>query len=401
MSEQVALSFLGLSDYEETTYVWEEETCTTKYMQEAVRELFSPSRLFVAMTPPVREKHDASLRERLSYERLDIPNGQSEEEWWAVFETIAGAIPGDSELTIDITHGFRSQPLVVLAAALYLEAASDVEVEQIVYGAFDKNSESPETEVHDLTSFLSLIEWSVAARQFLRDGSASSLAALMKEIQGTAYRTGAEVKPQHTSSAGTQLERFTESLSVVRPREVGEERAPDLTDAIQSLSNDVDRVPQLGPLSVLLGRIQERVSPMQTTSLFDEDGFAAQVEMMRFYLKTEQLQQAVTLAREAMVSHRALELGYSPEPVSKEEEGGRRKAENNLNNLAHMPAENRSTDGGALADLWSSLTEVRNDINHAGMRADPSPGPSLSSTVREIVEEVADHVLSKATPAEP
>jgi len=399
MFERVALSFLGLSDYEETTYVWEDETCTTKYMQEAVQELFSPSQLFVAMTSPVREKHDGALRERLSYERLDIPNGQSEEEWWTVFEKISTSIPDGATLTIDITHGFRSQPLVVLAAALYLEAASDVEVEQIVYGAFDKNSESPETEIHDLTSFLSLIEWSVAARQFLRDGSASSLATLMKEIQGTAHRTEAEVRPQHTSSAGAQLERFTESLSVVRPREVGEERASKLIDAIQSLPDDVERVPQLGPLSVLLDRIQKRVSPMQASTLFDKDGFAAQAEMMCFYLKTDQLQQAVTLAREAMVSHRALQMGHSPEPVSKEEEGGRQKAEDNLNALAHMPTEDRSTDEEALADLWSRLTEVRNDINHAGMRADPSPGTSLSSTARDVVEEVAAHVAPEAVRA--
>jgi len=64
MSQHVALSFLGLSDYETTTYKWEEDTCTTKFMQEAVQEFFTPDQLFVAMTPSVRDKHDAALSGR-------------------------------------------------------------------------------------------------------------------------------------------------------------------------------------------------------------------------------------------------------------------------------------------------------------------------------------------------
>jgi CRISPR-associated DxTHG motif protein len=362
-------------------------------MQEAVQELFEPTKLFVAMTPPVRDKHDATLSGHLSYERLDIPNGRNEEEWWDVFETIVDAVPQGATLTIDITHGFRSQPLVVLAVALYLEAASDVTVKRIVYGAFDKSKDSDGTEVLDLTSFLDLIEWSVAARQFLRDGSAEILSDLMKEIHGTAHRTG-EARPQHASTAGNQLERLTEALSVVRPREVGEERAAGLIEATESLKDDIERVPQLRPLSLLLDRIQERVAPMQTTALFDEGGFAAQAEMMQFFLDTDQLQQAVTLAREAMISHRALQLGHSPEPVARSNggEGGRQKAEENLNGLAHTASEERSAGEDALADLWSQLIDVRNDINHAGMNADPAPGDNLSGRARTVVDDVAAHV---------
>jgi len=124
------------------------------------------------------------------------------------------------------------------------------------------------------------------------------------------------------------------------------------------------------------------------------EGFAAQAEMMQFFLDTDQLQQAVTLAREAMISHRALQLGHSPEPVSRshEKESGRQKAEDNLNDLAHTASEERSTNEDDLADLWSQLTDARNDINHAGMNANPAPGENLSGRARTVVDKVAAYV---------
>lgn len=401
MSERVALSFIGLSNYSPTTYVWGEDTCATHYMQEALQKFFEPDQLLIAMTPGASEKHEPVLREHLSFERVDIPTGSNEKEWWDVFEAIVEKVPAHARLTIDITHGFRSQPLVALAVALYLEAARDVDVKRIVYGAFDKADDSDATEVLDLTSFLDIIEWSVGARQFLRDGSADTIAGLMKEIQGAAHRTGAEVKPKHASSAATQLKRLTEALSVVRPGKVGEERAEDLVEVLQEVQDDIERVPQLRPLSVLLDQIQDRVAPMQTPSLFEAQGFEAQAEMMQFFLETGQLQQAVTLAREALVSYQALEMGLDPEPVPRDErdESGRGKAEHALGRLADQH-EGRSEKEKTLGDLWSKMFDVRNDINHAGMNADPASGDNLARRAQEVVEEVASYVRSAPeTPA--
>jgi len=56
--------------------------------------------------------------------------------------------------------------------------------------------------------------------------------------------------------------------------------------------------------------------------------------------------------------------------------------------------EGRSDKEKILGDLWSKMFDVRNDINHAGMNADPAPGDNLSRRAQEVVEKVALYVRS-------
>lgn len=402
MSERVVLSFLGLGPkegYSETTYVFEDRAVETDLMPHAVDEVMGPDTLIVAGTEASNQKYRDKLHSRIEFTSVTVPEGEGEEEWWEIFEVITEVVPEEAQLTIDITHGFRSLPVIALAVALYLDAVRNVTVDRIIYGAFRPNRD--ESPILNLASFLDLIEWTVAARQFLRDGSARGLAALMEEIQNTAHRSQADIKPRNASSAAAQLKGLTQALSVVRPEEVSEERIADLQKALQAVREDAERVPKLRPLTVLLDRIQERIDPMQTTTLFGEEGFAAQAEMMRFYLKTEQLQQAITLAREAMISYQALEMGLNPEPVSKEEwEGcGRDQAAEALGSLANQ-RDYQSEREKKLGDLWSMLSEVRNDINHAGMNVEPEDGPTLSGHVEEVVGRVASYITSKTGSAQ-
>jgi CRISPR-associated DxTHG motif protein len=398
MSERIGLAFLGTNDYGPAFYTWHGDRITpepTKYVQSAVQEAFDLDRFFVAMTEEARTQNGDALADQMELEPLSIPQSSGEEQFWNVFDALAGAVPSGADLTIDVTHGFRSLPVVGLSIAVYLQASSHAEVERIVYGEF--SGENQEAPLRDLTPFLSLIEWSVAARQLLRDGSAEALAALMDEIQGTAYRTGAEVKPKHAQTAAGRLESLTDALSVVQPQDVGGSGASSLTGALQKVQSDVERVPQLRPLAVLLEKIRDRLAPMEASSLFGEEGFRAQAEMMEFFLETGQLQQAVTLAREALVSFQAIRMGYSPEPLPRSEEDGRDRAENALNALADTDSDKRTEEGGSLADLWSGVREVRNYINHAGMNPKSYGVETLKENVEEVVSETAEYLRSQFT----
>ena len=394
MPTNITFSFIGLHDYAPTTYVWDDEAFETPFIQEATNHFFEPDRALVAMTPAAREKQDELLQERLSFERLDIPDGKNEAEWWRIFETVAEAVPPQSHLTIDITHGFRSQPVIALAIAVYLQAARDVTIERIVYGRFDEDATSP---ILDLTPFLDMIEWSVAARQFVRDGNADVLASMMIEAQNEAHKRGDPNPPRQIKSAGKQLKTFTDALSVVRAEEVTAERVETLVDTLDAIQDEVDERPRLRPLDALLEQVKVRVRPMQTTNLYDARGFAAQAEMMHFFLDTNQVQQAVTLAREALISHKAVEMGLDPAPVVRDmwEGSGRGKAEHALGALAEDTG--RTGDDKAQGDLWSKLREIRNDINHAGMNTDPGDGKALVSAAEDVVEEVATHITSPST----
>jgi CRISPR-associated DxTHG motif protein len=400
MPERVGLAFLGTGDYTVTRYTWGDTEVETPFVQVALQEAFTLDRFIVAMTEEAQEANGRAIAEHIDLTPLTIPTGNDEAEWWTVFQTIVDAIPHQAQLTIDVTHGFRSQPLIALSIAVYLQAATDVRVERIVYGSYrGAHKEAP---ILDLTPFLQLIEWSVAARQFLRNGSADQLARLLTDIQAEAYRSDAEVKPQYASGAANQLRLLTEALAVVRPQEVAERRSGPLAEVLQNVQEDAQRIPQLRPLTVLLQQIKERIAPMEAPSLFDERGFSAQAEMMRFIVQTGQLQQAITLAREAMVSFQAVQMGRSPQPIPKSDhrESGRDVAATRLNQLAKTAQEGKKKLGAKeqqITDLWAKLGECRNDINHAGMNADPAPGSTLAKNTRQIVLAVADYVTASSS----
>ena len=320
----IALSFLGLGHpekgYSETTYTWQNEPCTTHLFPEAVAKLFGADELIVAMTKEAEARYHDELAAKCDaldglrrYTPVRIPSGKRAADQWETFEALTAHVPDGADLLIDITHGFRSQPLLALAAALYLQAARGVTVQRIVYGAFG-GERSP---IVDLTPFLTLTEWSVAARQFLRDGDASTLAGLMGRIQGDTHRSGADVKARHAKGAGHALSLLTDAMSVVRARKVVEDQASDVVRRLGLVREEAQQIEPLRPLGSLIEQVQAQVAPMQADDLFSDEGFAAQVAVMRFYLDTRQYQQAVTLAREAMVSRRALDLGLDPSPVSK------------------------------------------------------------------------------------
>lgn len=399
MAEHIILSFIGVSTYEKTTYLWHGESCEASYAQVAMTHLLDPDRLLIGMTEEARDVHEEALRKRIDFDRLDIPKGRTEGEWWTLFETITRTIPENANLTIDVTHSFRSVSVVALAVSLYLQAASEVDIRRVIYGAYDEADSSDETPFLDLTPFLTIVEWSVAARQFLRDGNARKLSSLMKEVQNEAWREDADIKPEHSQTAASLLQSLTRDLSLLRTQDVLGSSAGDdgdpLIQALDKVREDVDSVDALQPLGVLLGRVRDRLAPLRASNPFNSEGFAAQVETMRFLVQTGQLQQALTLARELMVSYEAHRLGYDPAPTprSNDEWTAREVAEEGLNRLAKTDKDQRTREGTRRADLWSKLIDARNDVNHAGMTSHPTPGSKLAKRTEEIVEEVASYVL--------
>jgi len=106
-------------------------------MPVALRELFGPDELLVALTPGARKKHGAALGEACSFAPVEVPPATDEAAWWRIFNALTEAVPEGTTLLVDVTHGFRSQPFLSLAVVAYLRAVKDVEVERIVYGAFE------------------------------------------------------------------------------------------------------------------------------------------------------------------------------------------------------------------------------------------------------------------------
>jgi hypothetical protein len=131
------------------------------------------------------------------------------------------------------------------------------------------------------------------------------------------------------------------------------------------------------PFGLVLGKIARRLRPVASArgELFSPAGFKAQAVMIRMYLDTGQVQQALTLTREVLLSRAVDEMapGTYLEPES------RKAAEKALHEWASIP------DGGTFAALlpesertermrrrqmgmlWQEVGKERNTVSHAGM----------------------------------
>ncbi len=66
-----------------------------------------------------------------------VPEGKSEAEIWEIFNQVYEAIPAHSEVFFDITHGFRSLPLLAAVILTYAQVMKQITVGGIYYGAFE------------------------------------------------------------------------------------------------------------------------------------------------------------------------------------------------------------------------------------------------------------------------
>jgi CRISPR-associated DxTHG motif protein len=402
----IALSFLGTTDYKETTYTLGDRRHQTRFFSAALPHFFALDRLLVVMTDEARQKHGEALATLCDHEPVMVPSGKDESELWTMFQALADAVPADSELILDVTHGYRSQPILGLAAAVYLQAAKGVTLQGIYYGAWEaRDTTRNVTPVFDLTPFLQLMDWASASRFFLRSGDATALSHLLEETQNRTYRVPDSVyRARGLSKMGKHLRNLTRALALAQPL-AAVQTAKHLPYAMEILKNDLEQLPQSRPFAELLDAVRDRFQPMVEADgrLFTPKGFRAQAEMIRFHLKTDQLQQALTLCREALVSRVCAALTGVMDEASLLDRQNREEAQNLLNDLAKRDEDHLLDPGSPekrLASVWARLRDLRNHVNHAGMRKEQMKLDTLYDNARKLCEEVA-HLLTAGPEAFP
>ena len=365
------IAFLGTGEYKCATYRWNDHTYETSFVQEAFVHWLKPEVTCVLLTAKARETHWNNLCQRLQEHTqtvaIDIPDGKRESELWQIFTAISDAVHEGDEIAFDITHGFRSLPVLALLTIAYLKQIKQVKVRYILYGAFDAKDEQG-TPVFDLTPFADLLEWLVAAKMFTATGDSSELGRLIQEVQNDAYRNrGAygENLPRALKNFGIALEEVSNDLLLAR--------VPNLPKSVSNLIEEQKRASAevsqwVPPLRLLLDKIATTYAP------FQDDSLPNQAKLIRWYLDHNHIVQAMTLAREWVVSYHLHKEGKDwRDPHERE------WMEQLLGEFLK------------LSPLWSKITGTRNDLAHCGFgRAE---GQVLSAaSIRQNAEEVVKQV---------
>jgi CRISPR-associated DxTHG motif protein len=395
------LSFLGTGNYSEVEYNLRDEhgdkRLRTRFSPVANCTFFEADRLVVLATVGARETHLQALKDELARHtdaeltHVDIPDGRSEVELWSIFDALEMHVGRHERVVLDVTHGYRSLPVLGLIAADYLKAVRDVDLRAVVYGAYEAR-DGDRCPIFDLTPFLSLLEWTAATTLFRQTGNAEPLAGLLRQIQDTLHRTGGGQTglPTRLKPAADALGRVSEAMRLIRVHEAMQ-AAHELIVRLERAR--ADTAAWARPFAALIDEMRDAYWPfaLEVPAADPLRDLEVQLDMIRWYAEKGWGAEAVALAREWVVSLEVLRSGF--DLMGKREREAVERALGDALAPKRQPAEQAGGDEPvalppaardplpASVDVWSQLADLRNDIAHAGMRPGPRPARSISGSI--------------------
>lgn len=412
------LTFIGTGPRHETTYIQGEQRFTTAHFSLALVQWYQPDEMLVLLTEQAHQSENwrwLLANSPIPLRPIAIPNGKDEAEQWQMFQAITDALQPEDRLIFDITHGFRSLPVLALLAAVYLRLVKHIVIEAMVYGAYEAGDREAQTApVVDMTPFLSLLDWVSAAEEVIQTGSSQRVGRLLKEIHAQLHKSRSGL-PQVLSKTGSALQQVSNALMLSQPLA--------LADAVAGLEKHLAQVNDEAerwtlPFVALAQTVQKEYAEFKANDL------ATQRRLIRWYLRHNHHAQAVTLAREWIVSlicHHMIQR-HDPERFIREQvehafngyvqrkidwnqalkEKLKRDAtldpskeeENRLKKLSLQDyLVNQIPDVEQLEKLWSQVREQRNQIAHCGMGRESGKLDKLKTSIEELVNQLEQVVL--------
>lgn len=376
-----ALSFLGTGNYKETTYVDKGREYKTGFIQQAICNWYNPDQLYILATPQVKKHQNMALLESCIGKHmtvLNIPSKQSKEDIWEIFEACTSVVDEGDSIIVDITHGFRSLPLVGFAIAAFLQRVKDVQVKHVLYGCYEDRHENC-SPVYDLAPIIHLLNWADALKTFASRGDAKELAVLLSQAHQEPWQAAIKEKgqlPRLLKNLSRQIKDLSEALHLSRPL--------DVMSISKVLSHTMDEVSEEGeaqqwakPFALVLEKFRDELTPLAAETPYElsKRTLKAQLALTKYYLNRDLLVQAVTLMREWVVNYMALKLGVSNWLALEER-----------NKVADVLRCSDADDYAAgIASLWGgNMTRLRNDVAHSGF----NDGPAKPETIKECANQL-------------
>lgn len=413
-----AISFLGKGQYKEVIYVWEDKQARTHLFPEAVAEIFRPEEVIVLLTPSAKnyrppkgercpecnqgllepleeetywETLQKRLKDKVKLKEREIPEGKSEEELWEIFDICTQVVEKGDEVILDITHAFRSLPLIVFTAAVYLERVKGAKIKAILYGAYEAREEDI-VPIFDLTKLIDLFDWMIGV-EFLRQRSdAAFLAERIVETQNKIWKENQQgEKPTKLKKLGEGLKRVSQALQLLRPLKVME-FSQELLPLFEQASGEVKTWAK--PFGVVLDEVKKEIEDLSYKGDYRElskENLQRQLSIIRHYIDKGRYTEGVLLAREWLVDFVAynssrekwLDREYrisTIEPALNSSLNKKRGEEVLVPEWFDQLEEREE-----LVKLWGQIRDLRNSIAHCGKARGAQEIPtSIEKQLKEI-----------------
>lgn len=400
MGRKVFLSFLGTGNYKQCTYQSDilGRSKVVDFVQEAICELACKNFqkddcALIFLTRDAERKHWQSLKSRLEVFNFRIqpiknmPEGYSEKEIWDIFNLVFKEIKKGDEVILDITHGFRSLPMLGMVLVNYARSLKEIKISSIHYGAFEalgpahdieKKIPNPSERVApllDLTAFAAIQAWTFGAESFIRTGRSQIVTKLSLE----------NITPILSSSAGSDktassirnlmnaLSRIESAITTNRGKIINEDN--NINTALSELDtlfqNDENVFTLIKPI---LHQIRQKLSNFQTM-----DHWEASVQ---WCIDHGLIQQGITQLQEGIISYVCTSNNLNPAVLNDREIVAQALNifdKDITESEWHDPASNNKEKVNEIirSDFvrkhksnFSRLSTIRNDINHGGYKKD-------------------------------
>lgn len=433
MPRNIFLSFLGTSDYKPCTYFSPDgfQKAGTRFIQEALiewrcRQWTDNDLAVIFLTDDAFKKnwgndgHSSAmgnssgcrgLRQCLEEMKLSvpvkpvrIPDGKSEAEIWDIFEQVYSVLNSEDQVVMDITHAFRSIPMLAIVLLNYAKALKQITIAGIYYGAFEvlgnpfTVGKMPLAErrapIFDLTAFDSLMSWSTGVDRFLSAGDATLISKLARQnIQPILARSkGKDEAAKEIRGVAKAVEEFSRVLSTCRGK--------DISPCAGRLKSRVNRCMQfdvIKPFKPILQTLSENMA------LFPGETLSDGIRAAEWCLNHNMIQQGYTILKEAVITwvasldahekpglteidirdivSSAIHIAQKNTPERKWKVAAKENPEITRRYIAIC------RQYGKLMELYANLTDFRNDLNHAGYSKSPKPSETIIKKLGEFVSE--------------
>lgn len=362
-------------------------------------------------------------------EDISIRNASTDEEIWSVFETIYNAIDEGDEIIFDITHSFRSIPMLAMTIINYAKVMKKCTLKGIYYGAYEAaevRDGVKHAPIVDLTVYNEILEWTNAAEAFMQYGVAAKMKEVyegkMKSVAGD-KREWAPIRKkvnamQDLSMAiftcrGTDMDELDKELGT-NDKNKAKKSIKNAYAALaqQNTKESENKAREMKPLYPLL----EKIGDSYRTYFDKEDNVGVGLGMVEWSIKNNMIQQGYTALEETMTTYLCMHYGIGE--LTEKTRGqivGRtitgiirecqplEKLDNDREGVLQVLIEKDFSDKGE-ADR-EKIREIvrtipvnfiqqcdkvkgrRNDINHFGFREFPAKSDALGVDLKDCYDD--------------
>ena len=401
-SRNVLISFLGTGPYHECEYFYDNDSVKSKFIQMALIELFckdftEEDLMCFFLTEKANDANwENGLRGQIQACGLSaeviakvIPVGKSEDEIWDIFNALYNVLNENDTVILDITHGFRSLPMLGFVILNYAHYLKNVTVKDIFYGAYEaRDTLTNRAPVFQLTQFYNLTQWASAADAFVNYGTSDKLQSIVRDT--ATFFLGSK----GTANAITKA---TKSMLTLR--------GTDIVDGniFSSCMDKIDKLETSGVSQTAFKPIMHKVK--EKLNVFKKNDPLNFLHAVKWYLNHRMIPQALTMMQEGLLTYI-----MEKKNIDYHNKKFREHAGAYLNSLANMRWKNIPFDfteeQEQLYKEWSLTPEdfyfenasyfyndvrnLRNDVNHGGFNKGATSYDTIISKAEKHFETLEE-----------